>query len=280
MPDFSLTPLKLQDTEIYKYTRSQWLATGTDDFTAPPNQHPDSFMKLINVLPPATNAIQRRFGYVQFNPKLDVGTGDEFTSSFDTVVTGTSGSGTSVILPTLTPNQQDLVIALFSTGGSIGITPNAPLSAFGGFLYGDTTSTPISCSVTLGSSGVAVGAALAFATGGIAPVAVQSLTIRSGSIAAGGSGTFANPVTPGNLIVFAVTAIEILGPGGALNPVPSDNTSNFYRFGASVYSPAGGGTQVWLAFAENAVGGTTTITVPTLSGFFTSGGIFAQEIKL
>jgi hypothetical protein len=60
------------------------LEAGVDDFTVPPAQNPDMFLKLQNILPPASNVLLRRYGYRFFNPALDNGTtisSDELTGS-------------------------------------------------------------------------------------------------------------------------------------------------------------------------------------------------------
>ncbi len=58
---------------VFKYGRSSWRAAGIDNFSIAPNQPEDSFQQLLNILPPMTNVIQRRFGYATFVPRLDTG---------------------------------------------------------------------------------------------------------------------------------------------------------------------------------------------------------------
>jgi len=79
MPEFRTTPQKIEDNQLYRYYRNQWLLAGTDNFTQPPAQNQDMFEQLLNILPPATNTLKRRYGYRNFFPKLDLGgvTGDE-----------------------------------------------------------------------------------------------------------------------------------------------------------------------------------------------------------
>lgn len=79
MSEYRTTPQKIEDNQLYRYYRNQWLLAGTDNFTAPPAQNQDMFERLINILPPATNTLNRRWGYRNFYPKLDLGgvTGDE-----------------------------------------------------------------------------------------------------------------------------------------------------------------------------------------------------------
>ena len=67
-----IEPLHNED-EIIKYTRSRFTAAGLDNYTQPPTQNPDLFMQLLNVMPPITGVLQRRWGYRYFEPKLDAG---------------------------------------------------------------------------------------------------------------------------------------------------------------------------------------------------------------
>ncbi len=76
MPESKTIPQKVEDDQLYRYYRDQWLQAGTDNFTQPPAQNQDMCDKLINVLPPASNTFLRRFGYSPFGPKLDSGNGD------------------------------------------------------------------------------------------------------------------------------------------------------------------------------------------------------------
>lgn len=79
MPEYRTTPQRIEDNQLYRYYRNQWLLAGTDNFTAPPAQNQDMFEQLFNILPPATNTLKRRYAYRNFFPKLDLGgiTGDE-----------------------------------------------------------------------------------------------------------------------------------------------------------------------------------------------------------
>ncbi len=76
MPEAKIDQQKLEDNQLYRYYRSEWLLAGTDNFTSPPAQNQDSFELMINILPPATNVLKRRFGYRLFTPQLDTGSGD------------------------------------------------------------------------------------------------------------------------------------------------------------------------------------------------------------
>jgi hypothetical protein len=76
MPQARLDPQELQDNQVYRYYRNEWMAAGVDNFTLPPAQNADMFEVLTNVLPPATNVFGRRFAYKLFTPKLDLGSGD------------------------------------------------------------------------------------------------------------------------------------------------------------------------------------------------------------
>ena len=78
MSDAQIQPLKIEE-ELYRYSRNTWLSAGVDNFAQAPAQNPDMFQQLTNILPPETNVLQRRFGYVSFTPKLDAGqsTGDD-----------------------------------------------------------------------------------------------------------------------------------------------------------------------------------------------------------
>lgn len=58
---------------VYKASRSSWRLAGVDNFSKPPGQNPDMCEQLINVLPPLSNSLQRRFGYTLFSPSLDQG---------------------------------------------------------------------------------------------------------------------------------------------------------------------------------------------------------------
>jgi len=73
MPEYRTTPQKIEDNQLYRYYRNQWLLAGTDNFTAPPAQNQDMFEQLINILPPATNTLKRRFGYRNLFPSVDSG---------------------------------------------------------------------------------------------------------------------------------------------------------------------------------------------------------------
>jgi Concanavalin A-like lectin/glucanases superfamily len=72
MPEAQITPLDQED-ELYRYTRRSWRHVGIDAFTRAPGNDDDMCHDLINVLPPLTNVIQRRFGYATFIPVLDTG---------------------------------------------------------------------------------------------------------------------------------------------------------------------------------------------------------------
>lgn len=76
MPEARTIPQNLEDNQLYRYYRDQWLLAGIDNFTQPPTQNQDMCTLLTNVLPPATNTFLRRFGYGPFTPKLDIGSGD------------------------------------------------------------------------------------------------------------------------------------------------------------------------------------------------------------
>jgi len=76
MPEATIIPLGLNSQDpfaLYQYNRTSWRMAGVDDWTAPPGQNPDMLVTALNVLPPATNAFQRRWGYSIFSPKLDIG---------------------------------------------------------------------------------------------------------------------------------------------------------------------------------------------------------------
>src|SRR5882724_503088 len=73
MPEYRTTPQKIEDNQLYRYYRNQWLLAGTDNFTAPPAQNQDMFEQLINILPPATNTLGRRWGYRNFFHQVDSG---------------------------------------------------------------------------------------------------------------------------------------------------------------------------------------------------------------
>lgn len=67
-----------QESALYRFARKTWQDCGTDNYTAPPAQNPDMFELLLNVLPPQTGVLRRRWGYRAFAPTLDSGgvTGD------------------------------------------------------------------------------------------------------------------------------------------------------------------------------------------------------------
>lgn len=56
-----------------RYSRNKWDRAGLDNNASPPNQDPDKFLQLTNVLPPVTEVFQRRWGTSLFDPKLDSG---------------------------------------------------------------------------------------------------------------------------------------------------------------------------------------------------------------
>jgi len=76
MAEAKTIPQQVEDNQLYRYYRDQWLLAGIDNFTQPPTQNQDMCDKLVNVLPPATNTFLRRFGYSPFLPKLDTGVSD------------------------------------------------------------------------------------------------------------------------------------------------------------------------------------------------------------
>lgn len=72
MAEAQITPLDNED-QSYRYTRRAWRDVGTDNFTQAPGDNEDMCQELLNILPPMTNVIQRRFGYATFIPTLDTG---------------------------------------------------------------------------------------------------------------------------------------------------------------------------------------------------------------
>lgn len=90
MSDAKSTPIRFNpmfgEGLISKYNRDTWEGAGVDQFTQPPAQHQDMCMQLVNVMPPMSRVINRRYGYRTFYPKLDQGIG--------TGVTGGGGGGT------------------------------------------------------------------------------------------------------------------------------------------------------------------------------------------
>ena len=51
----------------WRYIRSTFALAGQDSFTLPPSQNPDMFELLQNILPPAQQSLQRRWGYTFLN---------------------------------------------------------------------------------------------------------------------------------------------------------------------------------------------------------------------
>lgn len=68
-------PLNVSEEEavLYRFSRKTWQACGIDNYTASPAQNPDMFEQLINILPPQTGVLRRRWGYRAFTPLLDAG---------------------------------------------------------------------------------------------------------------------------------------------------------------------------------------------------------------
>jgi hypothetical protein len=73
MPEFIAIPERVEDGRCYRYTRHSFRDIGQDDFTQPPSQNPDMFMKCFNALPSINGVMQRRWGYRLFDPKIDSG---------------------------------------------------------------------------------------------------------------------------------------------------------------------------------------------------------------
>lgn len=73
MPDYRLTPLDSKDDQAYRYSRDTWMDCGIDNWVQPPAQNPDMMLQLLNVLPPISGSLQRRWGYREFKVKMDFG---------------------------------------------------------------------------------------------------------------------------------------------------------------------------------------------------------------
>jgi hypothetical protein len=77
MSEQNITPVRVQDQQAIRVNRAQWYDLGVDNFTQAPAQNPDMFVQFLNILPPATGVLMRRWGYQSFTPKLDTnGNGD------------------------------------------------------------------------------------------------------------------------------------------------------------------------------------------------------------
>lgn len=73
MPEFVTEPLRVQDNQNLRVSRSSFRDVGIDDFTQPPAQNPDRFMQLLNIQPPEKGVLERRWAIRPFVPKVDAG---------------------------------------------------------------------------------------------------------------------------------------------------------------------------------------------------------------
>ena len=129
MTESNIIPLKLgqEDGILYRYSRKAWFATGQDDFTKAPGQNPDLCELLLNILPPETNALQRRFGYISFAPKLDTGGAlqdDRAANSalYGVITDGAAGVVTTAISTTVNYTPSFSIEFWFQTGSAAGGT--------------------------------------------------------------------------------------------------------------------------------------------------------------
>lgn len=124
MADAQIIPLNIEE-EIYRYTRTLWRSAGVDNFTAPPNQNPDSFLQLTNVRPPIDGVLRRRFGYATFVPSLDTGLipgGDQISNAalYGAVFDGVGGYADTLNSKTIPLNSTFSIEFWFETNTTNG----------------------------------------------------------------------------------------------------------------------------------------------------------------
>lgn len=275
MPEAKTIPQTLEDNQLYRYYRNQWLLTGTDNFTTPPAQNQDMCEQLINILPPATNTLRRRFGYDAFVPALDNGgnvnsdQGSLVASIVDVAVGNSGVQGTTQTVTATPTNSSDLAVYASVSGNSPGAGWTQLFNGSNFDFYqvlSSSSAVTTNQGVNNNSGGWAAVLAL-IRTNGSTPVVSQ---VSASSTVNGNISTGSVSTTAGQCVFVGLSITDNTGvfTSPCTYSVTDTNSDTFVQLSSAINRDGGTnkGAQVILFGAFNVVGGSTNITATQNSG--------------